>query len=97
VKVLGLKIDADYEGASVVNRVEISAATNARGLPDKDSKADQDNTNDKGGLVGSPADDYVDGTGINGAGTIGDGVAATDEDDEDPALLTITQTFELAL
>ncbi|MER0441622.1 collagen-binding domain-containing protein, partial [Emticicia sp. W12TSBA100-4] len=91
------KIDANYEGASVVNRAEISAASNARGLPDKDSKADQDNTNDRGGLVGSPADDYVDGTGINGTGAVGDGVAATDEDDEDPALLTITQTFDLAL
>ncbi|WP_188771078.1 Ig-like domain-containing protein, partial [Emticicia aquatilis] len=88
------KIDANYEGASVVNRAEISAATNARGLLDKDSTPDAVLGNDKGGQVSSPADDYVDG---NGTGVVGDGVAATDEDDEDPALLNITQTFDLAL
>ena len=88
------KIDANYEGASVVNRAEISAATNARGLSDKDSNPNATQGDDKGGQVGSPADDYVDG---NGTGAVGDGVAATDEDDEDPALLNITQTFDLAL
>ena len=87
-------INSNYEGASVVNRAEISAATNARGLTDKDSNPNAILGDDKGGQVSSPADDYVDG---NGTGAIGDGVAATDEDDEDPALLNITQTFDLAL
>jgi uncharacterized repeat protein (TIGR01451 family) len=88
------KIDANFEGASVVNRAEISAVTNARNLPDKDSTPDAVVGNDKGGQVSSPADDYIDG---NGTGVVGDGIAATDEDDEDPALLNITQTFDLAL
>ncbi|WP_374759626.1 beta strand repeat-containing protein, partial [Emticicia aquatica] len=87
-------INNNFEGASVVNRAEISSASNARGLSDIDSNPNAILGDDKGGLVSSPADDYVDG---NGTGVIGDGVAATDEDDEDPALLNITQTFDLAL
>ena len=50
--------------------------------------------NDAGGKENSPADDAING---NGTGVPGDGVAATDEDDEDPALVNITQTFDLAL
>ena len=80
-----------------VNYAEISSAedtlgnsTNGTGpdggILDIDSTPDSDNTNDAGGQAGSPADNYQDGS---GTGTIGDGVAATDEDDHDPALITV--------
>ena len=58
---------------------------------DKDSTPDAITTNDAGGLVFSAADNYIDG---DGTGAIGDGVAATDEDDHDCERLEI---FDLAL
>jgi len=58
---------------------------------DKDSQPDNNSTNDAGGLVNSPADDFIDG---NGTGTNGDSVAATDEDDSDPEDVIV---FDLAL
>ncbi|MCP9747860.1 DUF11 domain-containing protein, partial [Lacihabitans sp. CS3-21] len=73
----------------LVNRAEISNnATNALNLLDIDSKPDNISSNDAGGLVSSDADDFVDG---NGTGTPNDGIKATDEDDSDPALVTMKE------
>ncbi len=91
---INFAIDGSFQGSSLVNYAEISDAENSLGLADEDSTPDQDNTNDAGGQPESAADDYVDG---DGTGTPGDGVAATDEDDHDPALINLEQTFDLAL
>ncbi|MBK7869458.1 MAG: DUF11 domain-containing protein [Saprospiraceae bacterium] len=87
-------IDNNFEGTNLVNFAEISAASNALSLPDIDSKPDNINTNDAGGHVNSATDDVITG---DGTGVPGDVNAATDEDDHDPAPVTITQTFDLAL
>ncbi|MEM7132885.1 MAG: SdrD B-like domain-containing protein [Chloroflexota bacterium] len=79
------------------NWAEISSAANLPGGPpvvDEDSPYDEDPANDAGGQPGSAADNYVDG---NGTGTIGDGVDTTDEDDHDPAQVTVQNTFDLAV
>ncbi|KAA3640607.1 MAG: DUF11 domain-containing protein, partial [Bacteroidetes bacterium] len=78
---IGFTIDNDFFEECFINCAEISGAENAFGLTDWDSSFDQDKTNDAGGQAESPADDYIDG---DGTGTPGDGVAATDEDDQDP-------------
>ncbi|MEE9414314.1 MAG: SdrD B-like domain-containing protein [Acidimicrobiales bacterium] len=87
-----LTISVDTAGSSLVNVAEISSydddnnnATTPR--PDHDSIADSDPANDRGGLVDSAADDHVDG---DGTGSVGDGVAASDEDDSDPAKVSVT-------
>jgi len=62
---------------------------------DVDSTPDDDPTNDNGADASSadspdmpnPADDFVDGNGLDPAGSPDDGVPATDEDDADPALV----------
>ncbi|MCR9064184.1 MAG: Ig-like domain-containing protein, partial [Cytophagales bacterium] len=73
----------------IVNRAEISNhASNTLNLFDVDSKPNTVSNDDAGGLVSSAADDYIDG---NGTGTIGDGIAATDEDDSDPALVIMKE------
>ncbi|OYU93891.1 MAG: hypothetical protein CFE21_18540, partial [Bacteroidetes bacterium B1(2017)] len=73
----------------LVNRAEISNnATNALNLLDIDSKPDNISSNDAGGLVSSDADDFIDGS---GSGTPNDGVKETDEDDSDPALVTMKE------
>ena len=56
------------------------------GIDDIDSDPDDMNDNDPGGMPGSDADDHVDG---DGTGVVGDGVASTDEDDHDPALVSV--------
>lgn len=58
---------------------------------DTDSQGDEIPNNDAGGLLGSPADDFING---DGTGTPDDGVAATDEDDHDRDTV---QIFDLAL
>ncbi|MEZ4909661.1 MAG: SdrD B-like domain-containing protein [Saprospiraceae bacterium] len=73
-----------------VRAMEDSNGTNI-GSEDIDSTPDSNNTNDPGGMPESPADDFIDG---NGTGSVGDGVAATDEDDHDPEFV---QVFDLAL
>ncbi|MBK7869460.1 MAG: DUF11 domain-containing protein [Saprospiraceae bacterium] len=78
----------------ITNYAEIGAATNALGLPDIDSEPDGDDANDAGGAPGSSADNATPG---NGTGTPGDGTSATDEDDHDPAQITVMQVFDLAL
>ncbi|MEZ4914032.1 MAG: DUF11 domain-containing protein [Chitinophagales bacterium] len=82
-----LSIDSNFQGTSLVNYAEISGATNALGLSDVDSTPDSDATNDAGGQPNSPADNAVNG---NGTGMVGGGVASTDEDDQDPALIPVT-------
>ncbi|MCB0139851.1 MAG: DUF11 domain-containing protein, partial [Caldilineaceae bacterium] len=83
--------------STLINWGEISAASNIPGGPavfDEDSTPDEDATNDAGGQPGSAADNYVDG---DGTGAIGDGNAATDEDDHDPAQFTVVPSFDLAI
>src|SRR5690606_21454554 len=67
-----------------INVAEISAAQDTTGADreDIDGVFDQIKDNDAGGQPDSPADNYVDG---DGTGSPGDGVAATDEDNSDPA------------
>jgi uncharacterized repeat protein (TIGR01451 family) len=68
----------------LINKAEISSIKDAskNELHDWDSKQDTDNTNDAGGVVGTPMDNYFDGNGTD------------DEDDEDPATVPV---FDLAL
>ncbi len=78
-----------------LNVAEISSFNdvngNSIGMFDIDSDPDQSPNNDAGGLAESPADNYLNG---NGTGAPGNGNAATDEDDQDPALVNV---FDLAL
>jgi len=82
-------------GDAWLNITEVMGMEDANGKnvsdQDIDSTPDNDKNNDAGGLEESPADDYVNG---DGTGAIGDGVAVTDEDDHDPALIPV---FDLAL
>ncbi|MBK8721379.1 MAG: DUF11 domain-containing protein [Saprospiraceae bacterium] len=93
-KTIVLKLDANYQGTSIVNKAEISSASNLLNLQDKDSNPDSNATNDAGGKENTNSDDAIDG---NGTGNPGDTNASTDEDDEDPAIAIINQTFDLAL
>jgi uncharacterized repeat protein (TIGR01451 family) len=72
----------------LVNRAEISGTAdkdnNGVALVDIDSKPDQIVGNDAGGVPGSPTDDKLDGNGTD------------DEDDADPAQITV-QKYDLAL
>ncbi|MBN8820717.1 MAG: carboxypeptidase regulatory-like domain-containing protein [Spirosoma sp.] len=75
----------------IINKAEISSAdndTNPNNTPptDVDSTPDQNPTNDAGGTPNSGSDDSVNG---NGTGTPGDTNPATDEDDEDPAIIYV--------
>ncbi|WP_460906414.1 beta strand repeat-containing protein [Spirosoma areae] len=78
-------VNAGVSGA-IVNRAEISSA---QGGTDTDSTPDNNGTNDAGGTPNSGSDDS---TGGNGTGTPGDTSGATDEDDADPAVITVTPT-----
>ena len=90
-------VEASFMGSTITNFAEIEDATDTDGgttTPDVDSTPDGTDNNDAGGAVNTPADDETTG---NGTGTIGDGVAGTDEDDHDPAPIGVNQTFDLAL
>ena len=89
-----LAIDASFQGNELVNFAEISEADNALGLADDDSTPDDDDTNDAGGNPDTASDVVVGG---DGSGMPGDEDAGTDEDDHDPASVTIGQVFDLAL
>ncbi|MBK8443029.1 MAG: hypothetical protein IPL35_06275 [Sphingobacteriales bacterium] len=94
-----VQITLQYDAivTSAVNFAEISAATDANGNPvtDVDSTPDSTNGNDAGGNPESPSDDSING---DGSRYVGDSVAATDEDDHDPALIPlVTPGFDLAL
>ncbi|MBP7821366.1 MAG: DUF11 domain-containing protein, partial [Saprospiraceae bacterium] len=86
-------VNSTFTGSTIVNYAEISAANNIVNFPDIDSSPDAINNNDAGGAVGSAADDDITG---DGTGTVGGSVAATDEDDHDPAQISI-QRMDLAL
>ena len=72
-----------------VNHAEISADNG----DDIDSLPDTNSGNDPGGQPGSPADDA---TGGDGTGPVGGNDPNTDEDDHDPAEVTV-ETYDLAL
>ncbi|NOT38157.1 MAG: T9SS type A sorting domain-containing protein [Saprospiraceae bacterium] len=72
----------DFVGTTcIINRAEVISFENTQGISvsefDIDSKADQINGNDAGGVVGSATDNFLQGNGIN------------DEDDEDPEILRV--------
>lgn len=79
------------------NIAEISSASNKLDGPpvvDDDSTPDEDPANDAGGTPGSSADNTTSG---NGTGPVAGTDAATDEDDHDPAQITVQNTFDLAI
>ncbi len=81
----------------LVNFAEISSATGVTPggttITDIDSTPDNIAGNDSGGLPNSPSDNSIGG---NGTGTPGIGVGETDEDDHDPALISV-DIFDLAI
>ncbi|MCP9746120.1 hypothetical protein, partial [Lacihabitans sp. CS3-21] len=83
-KEITFKINTNAQGQNLINRAEISGASNDRSLLDIDSTPDQIVGNDAGGVPGSPTDDKLDGNGTD------------DEDDADPAQITV-QKYDLAL
>ena len=93
VTTLTLMVNNPFTGTpdDLVNFAEIinSADDNDPTTPppaDIDSTPDNDPFNDAGGTPNGAEDDYIDG---DGTGMPLDGVAATDEDDHDPALVTM--------
>ncbi|MBK9678141.1 MAG: hypothetical protein IPO69_04600 [Saprospiraceae bacterium] len=72
--------------AKYTNSAEISFASDTskvdQSANDADSPLNNINDDNAGGQADSPADNYIDG---NGTGAIGGNVAATDQDNEDPA------------
>ena len=80
-------ISNTFMGSSIRNWAEINSANNALGLSDIDSDPDNINFNQTG-----ETDDLADDNIINQNGKTGG-----DEDDHDPAEVTVTQTFDLAL
>ncbi|MEZ4992557.1 MAG: T9SS type A sorting domain-containing protein, partial [Saprospiraceae bacterium] len=91
---ISFRVADDYPGGTIVNYAEISAAENDLNIDDIDSNFDQVNGNDGGGLVGSPADDYINGDGT-GAPNTGD--ADGDEDDHDPAQIQVLIPCDIAI
>ncbi|MCO6477516.1 MAG: DUF11 domain-containing protein [Phaeodactylibacter sp.] len=84
-------VEPGFTGNSIINFAEISAAdddTDPGNTPpdDADSQFDNDSSNDAGGMANSPSDDAMNG---NGTGQPGSTLAATDEDDHDPALIFV--------
>ncbi len=76
---------------SLLNYAEISSARDTSGTDSRDIDSAPDATNnDPGGASNSAADDYVNG---DGQGTVGDGVASTDEDDHDVEVIYICPTI----
>jgi len=88
---ISFQIDLGYGGSAITNFAEISFADDDNNLGntppvDDDSVYDTNNTNDAGGLANSPSDNAING---NGLGAPGSGMAALDEDDHDPAMITL--------
>ena len=84
-------IEPGFVGNTILNYAEISAAdddTQPGNTPpvDIDSQFDTNPSNDAGGLAGSPSDNAING---DGSGQPGGSLAATDEDDQDPALIVV--------
>ncbi len=90
----------DTSAASYMNIAEISSfdddddptTITPAWVVDVDSTPDTDSTNDAGGLAGSASDDSITG---DGSGAPGDTLTTTDEDDADPAVVTLP--YDLAL
>ena len=80
-------INSNYQGTTIRNWAEISAATNSMGLNDIDSDPDGTNFNQTG-----ETDDLNDDNVVNQSGKGGQ-----DEDDHDPAQINVQQVFDLAL
>jgi len=76
-------------GSSLVNSAEIASAEDTYGNnpPDIDSFSDQDGYNDAGGAPGTSSDNVIMG---DGSGVPGDQYPANDEDDHDPALISVS-------
>jgi uncharacterized repeat protein (TIGR01451 family)/fimbrial isopeptide formation D2 family protein len=93
--VIVLRVDGGTDGEDLVNVAEIAQAEGPSGniLPDVDSSPDAMEGNDAGGEPGTPSDDATTG---DGSGDPGDTEENTDEDDADPALVTVGD-FDLAL
>ncbi len=81
---ISLMMDSGFTGSSITNYAEISSFENEFDLPDVDSEADYDPTNDSGGQAGGDSDNQLDGDGND------------DEDDHDPAEIEI-EVMDLAL
>ena len=87
---ISLVIDSSFQDTSLVNSAEIISATNALGLTDQDSNPNN-NSNSTPEL--STDNDIND----EAAGTPGTMDNSLDEDDFDPAHISVQQQFDLAL
>ena len=90
------EIDESFAGGTLTNWAEIAAADNDTNtgniaLFDIDSMADSIIVNDAGGTPGSSEDNHVD---DDGSDSDGDGII--DEDDHDPAQLTVLELVTVA-
>ena len=85
----GDSFDDWHNTAEVVTFTDVDGVD--REAEDMDSNGNEIPDDDAGGLLGSPADNFIDG---NGMGSPNDGVAATDEDDHDRDSV---QIFDLAI
>ncbi|MEQ8703112.1 MAG: SdrD B-like domain-containing protein [Phaeodactylibacter sp.] len=95
---IDFEIDAGYMGSAITNYAEISAAdddNDPTNTPptDVDSFYDYIPSNDAGGAPNTAADNAING---NGTGAPGSGIAATDEDDHDPATITLNNCDNLS-
>ncbi|GAB4053606.1 SdrD B-like domain-containing protein, partial [Spirosoma litoris] len=70
-------VSSSFAGGSLTNTAEISSASNAQNLPDKDSSPDNNPNND-----GTPVNDDTSGDHKNNP--------SQDEDDSDPETITVT-------
>ncbi|MCB0611567.1 MAG: DUF11 domain-containing protein, partial [Lewinella sp.] len=80
-------IDDNYLGTVIRNWAEISSASNVLNLPDVDSTPDGTNFNQPDETNDMDDDDVINEDGKNGG----------DEDDHDPAQISVVQIFDLAL
>jgi len=85
-----LQIDPNFMGDMIVNDAEITAADNDIGAPDEDSTPGDNSTSPSEIATDDNIDDEAPGT----PGTMDD---PTDDDDFDPAIVMIGQSFDLAL
>ncbi|MEL6122889.1 MAG: hypothetical protein AAFR14_04145, partial [Bacteroidota bacterium] len=88
-----LRVNSQAQAANLINVAEITSFQGVDGIDrtneDIDSQGDADPTNDPGGQIFSDADNFISGDGKNGGGTAGDGVSISDEDDSDPATVSL--------
>ena len=87
---LTLQVDPAYQQGSLVNDAEITAGTNARGIPDQDSSPGNNNGDDSE----TGTDNDIDDENPNEPGSTDN---PNDNDDFDPASIEIIQIFDLAL